>query len=135
MAWRNIYYDGKNQAIHLWTWDENGNRVKLVTSYEPYLYIEHANGTDAVSIFNTPLKKVTFKNQFERNKFVTETPIKRLFHNITCEQDFLLTSFKDRINDADFGTNPLKVYFFDIETDTHNFGDDKKVKIRKKHNS
>ena len=67
MAWRNIYYDGKDQLIHLWTWDEYGNRIKIETSYEPYLYIESTQGTNAVSVFDTPLKKITFKNQFERS--------------------------------------------------------------------
>ena len=66
MAWRNIYYDNRNQTIHLWTWDENGNRVKYETSYEPYLYIETSTGTDGISIFNTPVKKRSFKSNFDR---------------------------------------------------------------------
>ena len=116
MAWRNIYYDGKDQLIHLWTWDEYGNRIKIETSYEPYLYIESTQGTNAVSVFDTPLKKITFKNQFERSKYVNDTPIKRLFHNISCEQEFLLSTYKDEIDQPTFGENPLKIYFFDIET-------------------
>jgi len=116
MAWRNIFYDGRQGVIHLWTWDENGNRIKLVADYEPHLYIESSSAHDATSIFNTPLKKVTFKNQFDRSKFVNETPIKRLFHNLSCEQDFLLSTYKNDINKADFGLHPLKVYFLDIET-------------------
>ena len=116
MAYRNIYYDGRQQLIHLWTWDELGNRIKIETSYEPYLYVESSQSTDAVSIFNTALKKLTFKNQFERNKYVNETPIKRLFHNIGCEQEFLLSTYKDEIDKPEFGQNPLKIYFFDIET-------------------
>jgi len=116
MAWRNVYYDSKNQLIHLWTWDENGNRIKIESSYEPHLFVESPKATDGVSIFNTPLRKLTFKNQFERNKFVNETPIKRLFHNIGCDQDFLLSTYKDEIDNPNFGQFPLKVYFFDIET-------------------
>jgi DNA polymerase elongation subunit (family B) len=116
MAYRNVYYDGKQQAIHLWTWDENGKRIKIEASYEPYLYVESNNHQDAVSIFNTPLKKIKFKNQFERNKFVNETPIKRLFHNLSCEQDFLLSTFKDDVYKPDFGKNPLKIFYWDIET-------------------
>ncbi|NBO98641.1 MAG: hypothetical protein EBU90_00670 [Proteobacteria bacterium] len=116
MAWRNVYYDSRNQLIHLWTWDENGNRIKIESSYEPHLFVESPKATDGVSIFNTPLRKLTFKNQFERNKFVNETPIKRLFHNIGCDQDFLLSTYKDEIDNPNFGQFPLKVYFFDIET-------------------
>lgn len=116
MAWRNVYYDGRQQLIHLWTWDEFGKRVKIESSYEPYLFVETSQDADAVSIYNTSLKKLTFKNQFERNKYVNETPIKRLFHNISCEQDFLLTTYKNEIDKPDFGQFPLKIYFFDIET-------------------
>ena len=132
MAWRNIFYDGRNRCIHLWTWDDKGNRIILESSYEPYLYIESAQKTDAVSIFDTPLRKLTFDNQFERGKYVNETPIKRLFHNIQCEQEFLLSTYKDEIDNSDFGKFPLKTYFFDIEVDTHNFRDDHTIKIRKK---
>lgn len=116
MAWRNVYYDGREQLIHLWTWDESGNRVKVETSYEPYLYVETSQSPDAVSIYNTSLKKLKFKNQFERNKYVNETPIKRLFQNISCEQEFLLSTYKNEIDKSDFGQFPLKIYFFDIET-------------------
>jgi len=114
--YRNVFYDSGKQCIHLWTWDENGKRIKLESSYEPHLYVESAHGTDAVSIFNTPLKRVRFKNQFERNKFVNETPIKRLFHNLSCEQEFLLSSFKDDIHKLEALANPLKIFFWDIET-------------------
>jgi len=116
MAWRNVYYDGREQSIHLWTWDDKGNRIKLETSYEPYLYVESTQGTDATSIYNTPLRKVTFANQFEKNKFINETPIKRIFHDLSCDQEFLLSTFKDRVDEPNFGNFPLKIYFFDIET-------------------
>jgi DNA polymerase elongation subunit (family B) len=114
--YRNVFYDSPKQCIHLWTWDEDGKRIKLECSYEPFLYIESVNGTDAVSIFNTPLKKVKFKNQFERNKFVNETPIKRIFNNLSCEQEFLLSSFKNDVQNPKSLANPLKIFFWDIET-------------------
>jgi DNA polymerase elongation subunit (family B) len=128
MAWRNVYYDGRAQSIHLWTWDDSGNRIKIESSYEPYLYIESLQGTDATSIYNTPLRKVTFANQFEKNKFINDTPIKRIFHDIPCDQEFLLSTFKDDIDQPNFGQFPLKIYFFDIETySTEGFPDPKKA--------
>lgn len=116
MGYRNIYYDSKEECVHLWTWDENGNRIKLVNSFEPFLYVETPNAVDGVSIFNTKLKKIKFKNQFERNKFVTDTPINRLFHNINAEQQFLLETFRDDFNSEDFSKNKLKIFYLDIET-------------------
>lgn len=116
MGYRNVYYDSKKEAMYLWTWDENGNRIKLTSSFEPYVYIESTSGTDAVSIFNTPLKKVKFKNQFERSKFLNDTSIKRIFHNLNAEQQFLLETFKDKAESEDFSKNKLKIFYLDIET-------------------
>ena len=116
MGYRNVYYNAKEEAVHLWTWDENGKRIKLVSSYEPYIYIESTSGTDATSIFNTPLKKIRFKNQFERSKFLNDTTIKRIFHNLNCEQQFLLDTFKDKSEKEDYSKNKLKTFYIDIET-------------------
>jgi DNA polymerase elongation subunit (family B) len=116
MGYRNVYYDPRGEAIHLWTWDENGQRIKIVNSFEPYIYIESTNGTDGVSIFNTPLKKVKFRNQFERSKFLNETTIKRVFYNLNCEQQYLLDTYKNTSENSDFSKNKLKIFYFDIET-------------------
>jgi DNA polymerase elongation subunit (family B) len=116
MAYRNIAYDNNNCCIHLWTWDETGQRIKLETSYEPSLYVESSTATDAVSIYNTNLKKISFKNNYYRSKYVNETPIKRIFQNLSVEQDFLLNTYRDDLKTSDFGKHPLKIFFWDIET-------------------
>jgi DNA polymerase elongation subunit (family B) len=116
MAYRNIAYDNNNCCIHLWTWDETGQRIKLETSYEPSLYVESASSTDAVSVFNTNLKKISFKNNYYRSKYVNETPIKRIFQNLSVDQDFLLNTYRDDLKSPDFGNHPLKIFFWDIET-------------------
>jgi hypothetical protein len=132
--YRNVFYDSARQAVHLWTWDENGKRIKIESSYEPYLYVESTSGVDAISIFNTPLKKIKFKNQFDRNRFVNETPIKRLFHNLSCEQDFLLTTFKDELHKPEALHRSLKVFWLDIETYGMAYKNEHQIKIRKKNN-
>jgi DNA polymerase elongation subunit (family B) len=116
MAYRNIYYDNRNGSIHLFTWDKDGTRTKVVCGYEPYLYLESQNGCDGKSIFNTSLKKVTFDNQNQRKKFVEETPLNRLFHNLNVDQQFLLDTFKDDADRDDYGKHPLKIFYIDIET-------------------
>jgi DNA polymerase elongation subunit (family B) len=118
MAWRNIFYNGKEGTIHLWTWDEDGNRIKTVSSFEPYLFIEKENGEDGKSIFNTSLKKVKFQKNFDRSRFVNETPLTRLYHNLNCEQQFLLDSFKNDLEKPEFGQHSLKIAYLDIETES-----------------
>ena len=116
MAYRNVYYDARNESIHLFTWDKNGNRTKVLCSYEPYLYLESQTGCDGKSIFNSSLKKLSFRNSFDRNNFVKETPITRLFYNLNCEQQFLLDNFKDDAERDGYGKQPLKIFYLDIET-------------------
>lgn len=116
MAYRNVYYDHNKECIHLWTWDEFGERTKVICSYEPFLYTESENGVDGRSIFNTSLKKRVFKNQKSRRDFVDKSPSKRLFYNLNTTQQFLLETYKDEVNKPNFGIFPLKIYYLDIET-------------------
>jgi DNA polymerase elongation subunit (family B) len=116
MAYRNVYYDNKKGLIHLWTWNDDGERIKVITEFEPFLYTESEHGTDAKSIFNTPLKKLKFKNQKARRDYVDATPIKRLFYNLDIQQQFLLETYKDEVNKDGFGSQPLKIFYIDIET-------------------
>lgn len=116
MAYRNIYYDINKSNIHLWCWDENGNRTKIIEHFEPFLYIESENGTDGTSIFKTPLKKIKFNNQYDRTAFVKDSPLKRLFYNINPEQQFLLQKYQKEVYNNGFGSHPLKIFFLDIET-------------------
>jgi DNA polymerase elongation subunit (family B) len=116
MGYRNIFYDIKKSIVHLWTWTEDGERIKTECSFEPYLYIESKDHEDAVSIFNTPLKKLKFNNQFDRARYVKDTPLKRLFYNINVEQQFLLDTFKNEVSKPSFGNFPLKIFYLDIET-------------------
>lgn len=114
--YRNIYYDNNNECVHLFTWNSKGERVKVICGYSPYLYIESQNGCDGKSIFNSSLKKVKFNNQRARNKFVEETPIERLFYNLGTDQQFLLDNFRNDVDKPEYGKQPLKIFYIDIET-------------------
>lgn len=116
MSYRNVAYNPKNESMKLFTWDQDGNRISYDVSYCPYLFIESNNKPDNTSIFNTPLKKRQFKNQYERSKFIKESNIKRLFGNLQCNQQFLIDSFWQEYEKPEFVKHPLKVMFLDIET-------------------
>lgn len=116
MSYRNVAYNPKDESIKLFTWDENGKRVSYDVSYNPYLYIESNNQPDKHSIFNTPLKKRSFKNQYERSRYVKESNIKRLFENLSINQQFLIDTYWRDYEKPEFISNPLKVLFLDIET-------------------
>ena len=130
--YRNVSYLPQTQTIQLYTWDENGKRVTISSTYEPYVYLETNNAPDAMSIFNTKLKKKKFKNQYDRSKYIKDNKVTRVFENFNVYQQFLIDTFWQENEKPDFTKNQLKVYFIDIETDCHNIKDDKKIKIRKK---
>lgn len=114
--YRYACWDSSSQTIKLFTWDENGNRIVVDKDYSPYLYIEDKRGKYQ-SIFGTPLIRKEFKSPFYRTKFIEESKITRLFENIKPAQQFLLDEYFGKHSDPDFTKNPLKICFFDIETE------------------
>jgi len=115
VSYRNIYYDAKERCVNLFTWDEDGKRIKVKASYDPYLYIESGNG-EAESIFGTKLVKKTFSTQYERYKYIKDTGVKRVFDNLPAIQQYLVDSFWKVNETPEFSQNPIKVLFVDIET-------------------
>jgi len=114
--YRNVAYLPNQQLMRLYTWDENGKRISYDTTYEPYLYLETNNSPEATSIFNTSLRKRSFRNQFDRYKYVNENLGTRIFENLPPAQQFLVDLFHGQNETAEFTKHPLKVYYFDIET-------------------
>lgn len=114
--YRNCYYDSFEGTVFLRTWSDEGVRIDTEMPFKPYLYVENPNCKDGTSIFKTPLKKHTFKNSFERSKFVKESGKKRFFGNLPPDQQFLIDMYCNTVHGKDFSKFPLKVYYFDIET-------------------
>ena len=112
--YRNCVYNNKTKSVHLFTWDSEGNRVTQQLNYKPYLYLEDKNG-DARSIYGTSLRKKEFSTLWDKNKFVKDGGIKRLFENLPPYQQFLIDSYYHCCEDDDFSQYPLKVMFLDIE--------------------
>jgi DNA polymerase elongation subunit (family B) len=76
--------------------------------------LEDKRGEDT-SIYGTPLKKREFDTLWDRNKFVKESGITRVFENIPPYQQFLIDNYFHCNGDEDFSKNPLKVMILDIE--------------------
>lgn len=112
--YRNCVYDNKTRSVHLWTWDSNGNRVFEQVPFNPYLFLEDKTG-NYKSIFGTLLKKREFETGWDRNKFVKNSGIKRLFENLPPYQQFLIDNFWNSAYDDSFSQYPLKIMFFDLE--------------------
>jgi DNA polymerase elongation subunit (family B) len=112
MGFRNVFYNNKTGSMHLWTWDEYGNRIELDQTVEPYFFIESNDANDGLSIFKTNLKKIKFENSYDRRQYLESSPIRKIFHNLPVEQQYLLDTYKTGIEDE----FPLKTFYLDIET-------------------
>ena len=111
--YRNCVYNNKTKSVHLWTWDASGNRVSQELDFLPYLYLESKVG-DAKSIYGTSLKKREFNTKWDRDKFVKESGIRRIFENLPPYQQFLIDNYYHCNEDEDFAAHPLKIMYFDI---------------------
>jgi DNA polymerase elongation subunit (family B) len=114
--YRNIFYNSRTKSVRLWTWDDKGNRIQRDFPFKPYLYVESNNHKDATSIFDTPLRKITFNTQYDRFKYAKDSGIQRLFYDIPVDQQFLIEQFSVLNTDPSFSDNPLKKVYIDIET-------------------
>ena len=114
VVYRNCVYNNRDKAIHLWTWDARGNRVKQEIPYKPYVLLEDKTGKDK-SIYGTSLKKKEFETQYDRGKFVKESGVKRFFGNLPAYQQFLIDEYFRDCEKEEFTQHPLKVCIIDIE--------------------
>lgn len=115
MSYRNCVYSSRTQSVRLFTWDTEGKRVQCDVSVSPYLYVEDNNG-DKKTIFGTKAKKKIFNNGYERNKFIQDSGIKRVYENLPVIQQYLLDTFWTENEKPEFSKNDLKITFIDIET-------------------
>jgi len=113
MSYRNIYYNGKERSVTLFTWDKDGKRIKVDASVDPYLYIEGKG--DYESIYGTKLVKKIFRTQYDRYKYLKDTNIKRVFDNFPVTQQYLIDTFWQTNETQEFAQHPIKVMFLDIE--------------------
>ena len=113
--WRNVYYERSKSKIHEWTWDEDGNRVKLVSDFKPYLFVETNKETKFKSIYGGNLSPMDFKSDFERRKFVEKQDDDyRLFYNLPAEQQYLIGKYRKEDPD-NFSKREIRTFYLDIE--------------------
>lgn len=112
--YRNCVYENRGKKIHLWTWDDEGNRIHEEHDYQPYIMLEDKNG-EFQSIYGTSLKKKEFRDNFQRNKFTKESGITKIYENLPPYQQYLIDNFWHSCESDGFSQYPLKICFLDIE--------------------
>jgi DNA polymerase elongation subunit (family B) len=114
IGYRNAVYNYKEKSVELYTWSEDGDRIVTTIPCYPYFYYEDNSG-DEVSIFDTNLKKRVFNTIFDKNKFIKERGLKRLFDNYNPTQQTLIDLYWNHNDTDEFSKFPLKILLVDIE--------------------
>lgn len=111
--YRNIFYSSNKGEITEFHWDENGERVKTVSKFEPYLFVETDRKTKWQTIYGTYSEPKKFKNTWERHKYV-DNEDNRIFYNLPPEQQYAINKYNSTPKE-DFVKNPIRTFFLDIE--------------------
>lgn len=125
--YRSVAYMPRQQTMCLFTWDADGNRIRTDLPFNPYYYTEVARpGRDTVtSLFNTPLRRKQFLNEYARREAVDElkelrsgddSDVVRVFEKIAAPQQFLIDQYWKQNDSPEFTQFPIKIMFIDIET-------------------
>lgn len=116
--------------MHVWGWNEDGERTHNITPFKPFMYIEGKSDVPAKSIYNTDLRKIEFKNTWDRNKYIKQTGLTRIFYNLRPEQQFLIDQYGGLNNTTEFKKHQLDIGFVDIEVYTCKYPLSTELKFR-----
>jgi len=128
MSYRNVVYDRKKSVIHHYLWDDQGNPTEKQVYFEPYIYLPSADKTKfhATGIDGMPLIKKSFKNEWERQKYVKDYKGK-IYFDLPATQQYLLENYYSW-DIQELTRHPLRIYYFDIEVIADEFPDAKQAK-------
>jgi DNA polymerase elongation subunit (family B) len=126
---RNIFYDKKRSTIHHWTYDENGQGMYKKEVFRPYLYISSPDKKicDAIGIDGVSLLKKEFTTEWDRNEFLKKYKGEKYF-NLPATQQYLLEKYYDK-NITELSSQPLRIFYYDIEVIADEFPDAKEAKF------
>lgn len=137
-GYRNISYrsgsNGEGEIV-LFGWDKEGKRDTFFFPFNPTAKYEVKENTPNKTIFDTSANIKTFKNSWDRKKWLDAiSDGVNVVEAFRPEQEFLIEHFSKYAFNDDFNILPLRTHFLDIEIAMGNSGfqGEHKIKIRKK---
>ena len=118
--YRNLVSYTKSGVQYIWesTWDEDGNRIEIETPIEPYLYYEDINSKSEIkSMFGLPVRKMVFKTNWERSKWIETSKNVPLFEKLSPIKQYLLNKYIGMEHTEGFSKFPFRVFNIDIEVE------------------
>lgn len=118
-GYRNICYrtnsDNEGEIV-LFGWDKDGKRDTFYFPFSPTVKYEVKEDTPNKTIFDTSVNIKTFKNSWERKKWIDAASEGiNIVEAFKPEQEFLIKNFSEYAFNDDFNTQPLRIHFLDIE--------------------
>lgn len=115
------YTSSGQQMIFERTWDEDGNRVDIISPIDPYLFYEDRNADKTyISMFGKPLRKMSFKTNWERTKWIETSKNIPLFEKLSPTKQYLLNKYFGMEGDTTFTRFPFRIFNIDIEIQIDN---------------
>jgi DNA polymerase elongation subunit (family B) len=112
MSFRNVYYDKKNNQIHLWE-TVKGERLYSIHDWIPYVYVPTDKNTNIKSINDNNVVKKSFRNYFEYNQYQKEHT--NIYENKVMPEIQYLAERYYNMPDDELETPELKIFSLDIE--------------------
>jgi len=111
---KNVYYDRKNNKIHLW-YDDNGKSKYVKENWVPYIYVKTKENTGTKSINGKNARKMKFKSYYEYEAFGEKSSLNIYENKIKVPELQYLSEKYHHIPDDQIVPPPLKTYSIDIE--------------------
>ena len=115
MSFRNIYYDKKNNKVHLWH-NKGNDRLYKTYDWVPYVYVPVDKKTRVSSIFGDSVVKKKFNNYFEYLNYQKNN--EEIFENKVMPEIQFLSEKYYQVSDEELEVPYLKTLSLDIEVHT-----------------
>lgn len=119
-GYRSIAYKtdaDRNGQIILFGFDKQGNRQVFVCPHQSYIKYNVKFKTNEKDIYGNYVTTKYFKNSFDRNKYIANANGLTIVECLRPEQEFLHQLFDENVLESDFNKQPLRIHYFDIETE------------------
>ena len=103
--------------IVLFGYDTAGNPKTFILPWKSWVKYAVKYKTDELDIYDRYVATKYFKNAFERKKWVEDAAGLDIVECFRPEQEALQWLFAENALDDDFNTFPLRIHYFDIETE------------------
>lgn len=107
----------KEGQVVLFGFDTAGNPKTFVCPWKSYIKYNVMYKTDETDIYGHFVATKWFKSKYERDNYVKEANGMKIVECLKPEQELLHFLFDGEVLKMDFNKQPVRMHYFDIETE------------------